>query len=624
MMLCFLSGLFGAIIFRQNALGVFAWVALVPYFIALSRFTTARQVIAGTYVFGFTWYYLNLWWLHTLTVFSLWIPAGVPVLALAEATYFLPFAFAAHFAWRRLPQWMVPWVLALMWPGAEYLRMWTDLAFPWNYLSHSQVGAWGGDIIQWADLGGTFLVSFLLALGNATLATLVVSRLRMRLLTPEKLVPTIRAVNESVTVAVVLIVALAFGGMLLRGAGNAAAFSPGPVSGPKPIPFRVAVIQPGTSQLKKWDAMMGKPDDTPEVYNARFAATEQEMTSSTFSLVRRASEEQPVDLYVLPETTFLSPYFVYQQDVHRGLHQLAAELNADFFFGADNRLRFDDYLTYARPGYRDPQPSAPTTTMALARLPLRVNASGTTEPDWQREGRTVNLVAAWQVTPEEGLSGAVYNKVQLVPFGEMTPLIGRFEWFQKMAIAGTFYPGMESTIFETSGTRYGAMICFESAFPALAGALSRGGAQMLTVLTNDAWYDPNYLINQGGFWGTLFRVPGIRGLAAAGPKQHFAHSVLRAVETRLPLVRSANTGISTIISHVGTYRESLPYGTAGYLTGSIYPAERKPTFYSRHGDWFAWLSLATLCAMLAWQVRHELRQRRALPRQPVSSPGLER
>jgi apolipoprotein N-acyltransferase len=76
--------------------------------------------------------------------------------------------------------------------------------------------------------------------------------------------------------------------------------------------------------------------------------------------------------------------------------------------------------------------------------------------------------------------------------------------------------------------RYGALICYELVFPSLPRALRRAGADVLVVLSNDAWLG-----------------------ASAGPSQHFAHAVLRAVENRMTVVRSANSGISGIVDPLG-------------------------------------------------------------------------
>ncbi len=124
---------------------------------------------------------------------------------------------------------------------------------------------------------------------------------------------------------------------------------------------------------------------------------------------------------------------------------------------------------------------------------------------------------------------------------------------------------------------------------------------MICVQTNDAWYDPRYAINQGGFWGSLFRLPILQELAASGPNQHFAHSIFRAVETRLPVVRSANSGVSAIISPNGEIEKQIPYGMSGRLVAEIPIRKPSASFYTRYGDWFAQLCLAALALAAAAQ-----------------------
>lgn len=596
-----MSGLFGGIIFHHNWLGAFAWVALVPYFMALWQLR-GRYLVWGTYIFGFTWYYLSLWWLHTLTVFHWIIPAGVLALSVIEATYFLAFAFPASWAIRRLPPWLSPWVIGAMWPGMEFLRTWTDFAFPWNFIGLSQAPAFTmRGIINSADLWGVYGVSFVLVVANAIVpATMRSVDLGRR--------PT----GISVLALLVLIVVLINYGSNFNSKSNDA-----PVSWArrlKPdLPIKLAVIQPNISQIEKWDATVGAPmngtDEEMRAARERYLATERKMRGTAEELMRQAATEKP-QLYILPETAFLSPFFPYDTKLHADLHNLAKELGGDIFFGADNRQPLEEYQKLARRGLRSPSPDGLPTTHTLPVMPTRLDDRGTTMFDWEREPKMAIFNSAWQVKPDSGLTNVVYNKVELVPFGEMTPLVGGFEWFQdKLAIAGQFNAGLEYTTFETSGVRYGAVICFESAFSSLTSGLARGGAQMLCVLTNDSWYNPDYLIERGGFWGTLFKLPGLHALACAGPKQHFAHSVFRAIETRLPLVRAANNGISAVISPGGMIAEQRPYDTQGMIVTTVHAPRHELTFYARYGDWFAWLCFGVLLLIMACQITEWRRQR---------------
>ena len=135
------------------------------------------------------------------------------------------------------------------------------------------------------------------------------------------------------------------------------------------------------------------------------------------------------------------------------------------------------------------------------------------------------------ISPGDGISS--YDKVKLVPFGEYIPLGEKLPAWERWVedIAGyrfSFVPGKEQNILSTGSTPFGVLICFEDIFPGLSRRFKEKGARVLINITDDHWFG--------------------RGPA---PYQHLAASVLRAVENRLPVVRSANTGISAFIDSSG-------------------------------------------------------------------------
>ena len=140
-----------------------------------------------------------------------------------------------------------------------------------------------------------------------------------------------------------------------------------------------------------------------------------------------------------------------------------------------------------------------------------------------------------------------YAKRRLVPFGEYVPLRPVFGWLGRLIdhLPADTQPGTEVQLLDVptaNGTlRVGALICYEDIFPPL-GYEAATGADLLVVVTNDAWY------GTGG-----------------GAYQHAMHSVLRAVETRTPLLRGGNHGWSGWIDEWGRIRNVLTDET-----GSIY------------------------------------------------------
>jgi apolipoprotein N-acyltransferase len=594
--LCVFSGILAAPIFAGYPVQWLAWIVLVPLLAALPGLR-GKPLVWGTYLFGFTWHYFTLFWVNTLIVFHPLIPVGLLLAAAIEATYFLAFTFPASFAMRRLGRWLWPWVVALLWTGMEYMRSFTDIALPWNYLGHSQVvRGVAMPLAQWADVAGVFGVTFFVALGNALLAQVAIAamhaarRRSMRAFTAHASPATL------VLAAALLVLAYVYANARVNAKSDDV--SAGAV--------RVALIQPDISQLDKWASY------APETPHQRRAELEIGMIRKQFGLMQHVFDNATTDtrprLFILPETAVTQPGFVYDEPLHRELHRLARYYGADIFFGADNRTPLEDYRQQLGRGLRRPGPGTTPTTQTLATWKVRTNTDGTTEA---YEGEMAVFNSAWLVTPERGLTDVVYNKVQLVPFGETAPLVDMIPYFQeKVMMIGSFQKGLEFTIFETDGVRYGAMICFESAFGTLSRSLALNGAQMLVVLTNDAWYDPAYAIERGGFWGMVFRVPVLRTLAAAGPRQHYVHSFFRSVETRLPLLRVANTGISAIITQDGRASVATEFGELAVINRAVSAPAHSGTFYTAFGDLFGMKCLIVLAVIVLLQLGTHIRARR--------------
>lgn len=167
------------------------------------------------------------------------------------------------------------------------------------------------------------------------------------------------------------------------------------------------------------------------------------------------------------------------------------------------------------------------------------------------------------IAPGGGVS-ALYDKHHLVPFGEYMPAAAVFARWNIAGLASRAEggyaagPGPQVVDLGDLGTAL-PLICYEAVFPQdVNGAPLR--PDMLIQITNDAWF-------------------GTR----AGPYQHLAQARIRAIEQGLPMLRSANTGVSAVIDGAGRVLDALPLGVAGYLDAPLPPPLRH-TLYSRSGD----------------------------------------
>jgi apolipoprotein N-acyltransferase len=177
-----------------------------------------------------------------------------------------------------------------------------------------------------------------------------------------------------------------------------------------------------------------------------------------------------------------------------------------------------------------------------------------------------------------------YNKMHLVPFGEYIPLkrlLFFAESFTKQV--GNFAAGTEYTISAVDNHRISTAICYESIFPNLMRQFVKQGSELFVLITNDGWFGES-----------------------SAPFQHLRMGVVRAVENRRYMVRTANTGISAIIDPYGRIESSTPIGVRTILDGTAH-FRSDLTFYTRYGDVFAYANVlaAVLVIAIAARTRKE-------------------
>jgi apolipoprotein N-acyltransferase len=175
-----------------------------------------------------------------------------------------------------------------------------------------------------------------------------------------------------------------------------------------------------------------------------------------------------------------------------------------------------------------------------------------------------------------GATAAVYRKIHLVPFGEYVP-------FQRLLffvgpLVGALSAGERVTMMPVQGHMVSTAICYEVTYPQLAREAVRQGSEMLTTVTNDAWYGES-----------------------SAAFQHFEMAAMRAIEQGRYLVRAANTGISGIIDPYGRVliRTNL-FETAAVVGEARFV--QSATVYATIGNLVVWLSAAVVLAALALTV----------------------
>lgn len=338
------------------------------------------------------------------------------------------------------------------------------------------------------------------------------------------------------------------------------ALAPGESAAP---PFRIAVVQTNIPQDNKLEW-----------------ATSQRLTDFArfLKLTREAAASKP-DVIVWPETmfpgTFLDPAAV------------EAERRAGLVRRVDHAptTDFHDRLVALQK-----ELGIPMLVGGLGIDNLRIVNDGQ-GLEFKDDGHfnSVFLIRDGAVDPVR------YDKQALTPFGEIMPYIEYWPWLQKqlldLAANGMTFDltaGRTARAFHLANGSGGAVaaatpVCFEMTKPGVCRELALQGGAKPTVLinvTNDGWF--------GSF------VPG--------REQHLQIARWRALEMGVPVVRSANTGISAFIDARGRVEQrgvdGSPRGAMvdGVLVGDVRPAV-PGTIYARTGDVLGWTCLAATCLM---------------------------
>jgi apolipoprotein N-acyltransferase len=199
----------------------------------------------------------------------------------------------------------------------------------------------------------------------------------------------------------------------------------------------------------------------------------------------------------------------------------------------------------------------------------------------------------------------LYRKRHLVPFGEYIP--GR-NWVPLLAriigdqVPADFDAGTDYTVFRLTNkdVQVAPLICFEDSIGELTRQFVIKGATLLVNVTNDGWF-----------------------LRSAGSRQHLANAIFRCVETRRPLVRAANTGVTCIVNEFGRVTDVLEKDgdqfVDGQLSGDVaVPTARTLTFYARHGELFS--KYCTGLALLALAIGIVRKNRRQIEPVAIAEP----
>ena len=226
----------------------------------------------------------------------------------------------------------------------------------------------------------------------------------------------------------------------------------------------------------------------------------------------------------------------------------------------------------------DPIAAARIRTLAQqARVPILLGSDQVTPA---QKGIPTRYFNSAFLVRADGTTGGAYRKMHLVPFGEYVPAKQIFFFAAPLVEAvSDFSAGDEPTLLPIGRHNVSTAICYEVVYPDLVRRFVVGGSELLTTITNDAWFG-----------------------ATSAPYQHFEQASMRAIEEGRYLVRSANTGVSGIVDPYGRVLEKTAIFQAAVLVGSARFLQTS-TFYARHGDVLAYASVVAAAALLFVSIR---------------------
>ncbi len=204
--------------------------------------------------------------------------------------------------------------------------------------------------------------------------------------------------------------------------------------------------------------------------------------------------------------------------------------------------------------------------------PLIVGGIGT---QYLPEEQAWNDYNSAMVFSAQGQFVGRYDKIHLVPFGEYIPFQNLLTFAHKLTgRVGQFSRGTSRQVFlldaRNSAHRYGIFICYEDVFGDEVRHFARNGAEALVNISDDGWYGDT-----------------------SAPWQHLNIARMRAIENRRWILRDTNTGVTAVIDPYGRVRQSIPRHAVDALPAEFAFSDEE-TFYTKHGDVFAWL-----CAVLS-------------------------
>ncbi len=617
-----LSGILLTVIQAPIGWSFLAWIALVPFALACSPQLRPRTLALLAFGVGYLYWLGNVYWIIPITIIG-WL-----AMCLYLSVFWVLPALAVRFV--RARGWPLFIALPILVAGWERLQGFPMGGFYWRFLGHSQYPNLA--MIQIADLLGAAGVSFVVAMVNGLLADLILAAAAHTRNQPILCL----AANPPETIhvhpwqlwTILRLMSRDSAPLLLAG---------GKASSTKSLSLKIGIVAAtvaATFLYGHWRLGQAKDCVTegPRVASLQSNVPQSVKRSHDRSAEMfdelmdksKAARAQGAELIVWPETMVqglldpaLWPYLNGNLDQDKAFHKALCEHAKDKAY-------------------------------------VLVGAHGAElMKDPRGEPYVGSFNSAYFYRPDGTRDPGRYDKIHLVLFGEYIPFKNQIPWlFEQLKMFlpkgwnpdysldhGTRYTTFEMAVKRVSSLKsqvssgdsqlqtsdfklptsyhFGVIICYEDTIPYVGRNFTLDGQgrkqiDWLVNISNDGWF-------------VQFEDDPPRVIPSTELPQHTAICAFRAVENRLPIIRSVNTGISCLIESTGRIRDGylaasndFPRRTmdrtamAGWFMDRL-PIDRRVSFYSRHGEWFANGCAALFVAALVWPLGAWLRRRGLKP-----------
>lgn len=527
LILAILSGLLLWLSWNPTGLPFLAFFAFAPLFI-LSDILLAeqhRQAFGISFCYAviafFIWNLGTTWWVWNST------GPGAVVMLLLNSSFMALFFAAWHSARRQgLPSWTHPIAFISFWMAFEYLHLHWDLTWPW--LNLGNVFDSCTQYVQWYEYTGTFGGTLWILFANFLIYYTI------RFFRSER--------KRSIIFGSIFIAWI-----VLPVIGSAAIYHHVKENLKHDNPVEAVIVQQNTEAYNE-QFMMSNTDHTMRLLQVAFpmitdqtqlVVTAESSISHTISANALLDKSYPAETFPYYGFTILDSVIVKYPKLN-------------FILGLST---FETFTEIPNMAYLEREDGI---FQAVHNSATCYNKYGVTD---------------------------LYHKSRLVPGVEKMPFPKIFGFMENLVInlggpRTSLSPDTAQHAFSTTinngSVKIGTVICYESAYGEVFAGFVKDGAQLMAVITNDAW------------WGDT-----------PGYKQHFLFSRLRAIESRRTVLRSSNPGISAFIDESGDVHQATKYQHRLAIKQNVYPNDYM-TFYVKHGDYIARIALVVGAFCFAW------------------------